>query len=118
MRNFFMLGALTAALFLSSCVASSRVTFNVHNSKGKPINAQVFVDGEMIGNAPAGTKMSNGIWNDPEVQVNHDGYRPYRGGVVNEVKAANIVLGLTINYFAWLWCYGPKKQQYVILEEQ
>ena len=111
-----VLGALAGALFLSGCVASSQVTFNVQNTKGQPVSAKVFVDGEMIGDSPAVTKMSNGVWNDPEIRVTKDGFRPYRSGVVKEAKVANVVIGFII-WPAWLWCYGPKKQQYVILED-
>ncbi|GHT81489.1 hypothetical protein FACS189467_5640 [Bacteroidia bacterium] len=118
MKKIIMICGVAGVLFLPSCVPSSMMTVNVTDPKGKPVVAQVFVDGESIGNAPATKKVSNGVWNDPSIKVVADGYSPYNTEALKEAKVANIVLGVTINWFALLWCYGPRKQQYVILQKE
>jgi PBP1b-binding outer membrane lipoprotein LpoB len=118
MKKIFLICGAAGVLFLSGCVASSMMTVNVSDTKGNSIAAQVFVDGESIGNAPATKKVSNGVWNDPAIRVVANGYAPYNSDVLKEAKAANMVIGCIINPFAWLWCYGPRKQQYVILQKE
>ena len=95
------------------CVSSTNVTFNTETE-----GAEVYVDGELIGTTPATAKLSNAIWNDPDILIKQAGYKDLRTGVKKEVKGANVALGLTVNWAALLWVYGPKKVQNFVLTEK
>lgn len=94
------------------CVSSTRVTFNTDTE-----GAEVYVDGELIGTTPATAKLSNAIWDDPDILIRKEGFKDLRTGVRNEIKMSNVLLGCFINPFAWLWCFGPDKNQNFILIE-
>ena len=95
------------------CVSSTNVTFNTETA-----GAEVYVDGELIGTTPATAKLSNAVWNDPDILIKQAGYQDLRTGVAKEFKPANAVIGLFLNAWAWLWCYGPKDQQNFVLTEK
>jgi hypothetical protein len=71
---------------LSSCVTSTNVRFET-NEPG----AQVMIDGENIGTTPTQVKMSNAIWEDPDVLIKKEGFKDLRLGLDKEVKGVNLV---------------------------
>ncbi len=110
-----LLAAISLALFicgmLSSCVMSTRVSFN-----SEPAGAKVFLDGEYIGETPVTAKLSNGVWNNEEVVIKKDGYRTVRTSLYRDVKGVNMVCGLLLWWPSLLWCYGPKPNQTYFLD--
>ncbi len=93
-------------LSLTSCVTSTNVTFYADVEE-----TEVYVDGQLIGTTPVTTKLSNAIWDDPTVTLKKDGYKTMTTGLQKEAKGVNIVLGLLVDWPAFLWCYGPKANQ-------
>jgi hypothetical protein len=104
-------------LVLNSCVSTTVMQVNAIEPSGKPINnATVLVNGELIGQTPnASKRVSNFMGVDTEITVSKRGYYTAKTGAVQEVKSANIVLGILFNIFAFLWVSGPKSQQNVVL---
>jgi hypothetical protein len=104
-------------VFLSSCAVTTKMTIRAIEPSGRLItDATVLVDGEIIGQTPnASYRVSNFAGTNTEIIVLKDGYDTVRTEPVKEVKAANVVLGIMLNFFAWLWVYGPKPQQNIIL---
>lgn len=104
----------TAALLLlamfSSCVSSTRVNFNTDVD-----GASVYVDGEEIGTTPAQIKLSNAIWENPDVVIKKDGYKDLYTDLNKEVKGVNLVCGLLLWWPSLLFVYGPKKSQHYML---
>lgn len=89
-----------------SCVSSTNVTFNTDTP-----NAEIYVDGNLIGKTPVTTELSNAIWEDPTITIKKEGYRTLNSSVQKELKAVNVVFGIFLNPPAFLWCYGPKQFQ-------
>lgn len=98
----FTAGLLLLAMF-SSCVSSTRVNFNTD------------VDGEEIGTTPAQIKLSNAIWENPDVVIKKDGYKDLYTDLNKEVKGVNLVCGLLLWTPSLLFVYGPKKSQHYML---
>jgi hypothetical protein len=90
---------------------------NAVEQNGTPIaGADVLVNDEPVGQTPnASKKVSNFVGTDTEITVSKAGYHMVRKGTVDEFKIANLVLGVFLNWFAFLWINGPKSQQTVIL---
>lgn len=93
-------------LSFSSCVTSTNVRF-----ESDVEGATVLVDGEDIGTTPVQHKLSNAIWEDPDVVLKKDGYKDQTFSVKKEVKMVNLVCGLILWWPSLLWVYGPKKVQ-------
>jgi hypothetical protein len=104
-------------VLFSGCVSTTMMKVNAIEPTGKPVdNATVLVNGENIGQTPnASTEVSNFVGTDTEITVSKDGYYTARTGAVKEVKMANVVLGVLLNVWAFLWVSGPKAQQSVVL---
>lgn len=98
------------ASILSSCVTKTHVTFNTD----KP-GADVYVNGEYIGKTPVTKKLSNAIWEDPDILIKKDGYKDMHLSVQKEVKTVNLICGLLLWWPSLLWVHGPKGHQYYIL---
>jgi hypothetical protein len=105
-------------VFLSGCASSTKMTISAIEPNGKLVDdATVIVDGEIIGQTPnASRRISNFAGTKTEIIVLKDGYDTVRTEPIKEVKATNVVLGIVLlNFFAWMWVYGPKQQQNIIL---
>jgi hypothetical protein len=102
--------------FFVGCVSSTTMRVNVIELNGRPVfDANVLVDGEHIGVTPnASIDVSNFILSEYELIVAKEGYYTVRKNATKEVKPANVVLGV-IFWFPFLWVYGPKAQQSVVL---
>ncbi len=109
-RNLTILISAFLIFTTVACVSSTNVTFFTDTE-----DAEVYIDGELIGSTPATAKLSNGIWNDPTITIKKDGFKTLNTSLQKEVKVPNIALGLLLNWPAFLWCYGPKKNQNFML---
>lgn len=120
MHRGFLVKAVSALLILAyfcGCASSTKITVNVIEPDGKPItDATVVIDGKNIGQTPnASKRVSNFVGRKTEIRVSKDGYDTVKTEAVKEVKAANVVLGVLLNFMAWMWVYGPTSHQDVIL---
>jgi hypothetical protein len=104
-------------VLLSGCVSTTMMRVNTLEPTGKlVVNATVLVNGENIGQTPnASTKVSNFVGTDTEITVLKDGYYTANTEAVKEIKETNLILGIFLNIWAFLWISGPKAQQNVIL---
>lgn len=111
------IGVIMIAAIFGACVTSTMVTVYANDPDGMPVNdATVKLDGEVIGQTPnAQVKISNFVGNYPELTVSKAGYETVKTEVEREVKAPNVVLGIMLNFFAWLFVYGPKPNQEIVL---
>ena len=98
------------AVGLVGCVSSSDVTFNTDVD-----GAEVYIDGELIGTTPTTIELSNAVWEDPDIVIRKTGYKDLKTNLRKEIKGPNVVFGLLLNTWAWLWVYGPKENQSFIL---
>lgn len=114
MKTRTKIGAILLSILLvltfASCVTSSNVTFYTDVD-----GAEVYVDGVLIGTTPATAKLSNAIWDDPTITIKKEGYKPLNTGLQKEAKTVNIVLGVIVDWPAFLFCYGPKESQNFML---
>jgi len=119
MKGLFVkaISVLLILVFMGGCAVSTKMTVNTITSDGKPItDAVVMVDGINIGQTPnASKRVSNFVGTTPEIMVSKDGFETVKTEAVKEVKATNVVLGIMLNFFSWLWVYGPKPQQNIVL---
>ena len=97
-------------LGLVGCVSSTDVTFNTDVD-----GADIYIDGELIGTTPTTIELSNAVWEDPDIVIRKTGYKDIRTNLRKEIKGPNVVFGLLLNTWAWLWVYGPKENQSFIL---
>ena len=111
-KFFYMIVSVLIISVLSGCVSSTRVNFSSNVQ-----DAEIYVDGVFVGNTPVTTKMSNAIWSDPDVVAKAPGCADTTVDVKKEFKVANGVIGLFLNMWAWLWCYGPKDNQTVTMSK-
>ena len=98
------------AFSFASC--STLVRINTPDAEG----AIVKVNGERIGTTPTKAKLSDAIWEDYEVEVTMDGYKPYHGMLKKEFKVGTFIGG----FFIWplfLWVYGPAPIQNIYLDK-
>lgn len=112
MKNKFIafMVAFSLMVLLASCVTSTAVNFDTDVQ-----GAEVYVDGSLIGTTPTSTKMSNAIWEDPDVVLKKEGYKTTHVPLAKEVKTVNLVAGLVIWWPSLLWVYGPKANQNFML---
>ena len=119
LRNFLVkiTGLLLALIILGGCATSTMVRVHATEADGRPVNdATVSINGEVIGQTPnAQVRISNFVGTNTQVTVTKEGYNTVRADLEKEVKAANVVSGILLNFFAWLWVYGPKPVQEVII---
>jgi hypothetical protein len=79
-------------------------------------NAEVFIDSVPIGRTPnAIASLSGAIWKSYTVKVRCDGYNDVEIIAAKEPKWVMIVLGVFFLWFLWLWAYGAKELQTIVL---
>jgi hypothetical protein len=106
----------TAILFvfccslMLGCATSSNVTFD-SSVRG----ANVKIDGKDVGRTPLTVKMSNAVWENPDVVITAEGYRTWIGAPEKEMKLSAAIVGYFLFWPALLWSYGPSKYQYFTL---
>lgn len=97
-------------IFCASCVTQTRVNFLTDVD-----GAEVYVDGEKIGTTPIQKKLSNAVWEDPDILIKKEGYKDLYTGLNKEIKGVNLVSGLLLWWPSLFWVYGPKKNQSYML---
>lgn len=103
----------TVGMTFTGCVTSTNVRF----TSDEP-GATIMIDGENVGTTPTQVKMSNAIWEDPDVLIKKEGFKDLNVGVKKEVKPVNLICGIIIWWPSLLWVYGPKQNQsYVLVPE-
>ncbi|AEE17597.1 PEGA domain-containing protein [Treponema brennaborense] len=100
----------TAVLLGTGCVSGTNVRF-VSDVPG----AQVYVDGELVGTTPTAVKLSNAVWESPDVLIVKEGYKDTYTELKKEVKPVNLVCGLLLWWPSLLYVYGPKQNQSYVL---
>ncbi len=84
----------------------------------KPEGVSVRINGKLIGNTPARTRLSDFDFNGYDLSLEKEGYKPLKTNLEKEFKVGAFVTGFFLGYFPWLWVYGPKPYYYFELEEQ
>jgi len=99
---------------LAGC--STMMTVNAVDQQGMPVQgANVMVDGEHIGQTPEATiSVSNFVGRTPLISVTAEGFVPRSVEAVRELKVGPLIGG-TIVWPLWLWMWGPRSQQNVVL---
>ena len=113
MMKKLLLLLIAFSVFASSCTLTTMVTIDT-----VPDKTEVYVDSQLIGESPVTVKMSNAIWEEPEILLQKDGYRDLRTRVKKEVKVLNLVTGLLFIGVPLLWVYGPEPYQYFTMSEE
>ena len=90
------------------------------NEKGVLIdNVEVFVNGVPIGHTPnAVASVSGAIWKSYVIKLKCDGYNDVQMNAEKEPKWLMIVLGFCFLWFLWLWAYGAKELQTVVMRKK
>jgi hypothetical protein len=87
------------------------------NNKGEILeNAEVLVDDIAVGRTPnAIASLSGAIWKSYTIKVRCDGYNDVQFSAAKEPKWLMIFLGAWFLWFLWLWAYGVKELQTVVM---
>jgi hypothetical protein len=87
------------------------------NNKGEILeNAEVLVNGVPIGRTPnAIASVSGAIWKSYTIKVRCDGYNDVEIASAKEPKWLMIFLGAFVLWFLWLWAYGSKELQTIVM---
>jgi hypothetical protein len=97
----------------SGCVTHTNVLFKTENP-----GAKVYIDHVYIGETPVTKRISNAIWEDPDIMLKMEGYTNIRTGLDKEIKPVNLIFGLILWWPSLLWVYGPDPIQYYTLEKE
>lgn len=115
MKNLLVL--LLAAMMFAGCV--TRVFFDSSEE-----GAEVYLDGEKLGETPFAAEISAYAWYDPFVVIKKEGYKDLKTELKKAPRAGNIAAGvifigaLPISMPCLFTCYGPDKRQYFELEKE
>jgi hypothetical protein len=87
------------------------------NEKGEILeNAEIFVNDIPVGRTPnAIASVSGAVWKSYTIKVRCDGYNDVQFSAAKEPKWLMIVLGVFFLWFLWLWAYGAKELQTIVL---
>ncbi|WP_294428642.1 hypothetical protein [uncultured Treponema sp.] len=96
-------------VFLSSCVTETSVYFTSDESAD---GATLYIDGRTYGTIPTQVRLSNAVWENPDILLKKEGYRDLHTDLKKEIKGVNLVCGLLLWWPSLLWVYGPKPFQY------
>ena len=97
----------------TSCVTSTNVTFTTDIP-----GAEVFIDGESVGETPVTVSVTNAVWEDQEIIIKKNGIKDLKTSLKKEAKIVNILTGILLPvtlYIPLLFCYGPKADQNYLL---
>ena len=72
-------------VLMGGCVMSSTAVID-----SNPQDAELRMDNRVVGTTPMTMKLSNPIWEDPQVQLRAEGYRDMYGGLRKEIKGVNL----------------------------
>jgi len=102
-------------VFFGSC--TTMMTVNAVDPNGRPIkSATVIVDGENIGKTPEASKsVTNFIGETPSIRVTAEGYQTRTVEATKELKIGPLIGGFFTGAVLFLWVWGPKAEQNVIL---
>ncbi len=109
MRSF-VAGVILIPFFLTSCVTGTDVTFD-----SVPRGADVYLDGQQIGQTPITRRIGNGFWVDPAVRVELEGFVPVSQTLDKEIKGINLAFGILLWIPSLLWVWGPADEQFISL---
>lgn len=111
-----MLSMVLIALLSVSCVTKVWFDSSVEG-------AEVYLDGQKMGETPFVAEVSAYAWYDPYVVVKKEGYKDLKAPLKLTPRVGNLVAGIlflpsvVIGLPCLLTCYGPDKRQYFDLEE-
>jgi hypothetical protein len=115
---------LLIALVLAGCQTTTKVNINTNVP-----DAQVVVDGKVVGNTPIQqAKIKNSSGRSYPVIIQKEGYETFRGTLATETKpaaATAVVAGYILSPLILplllcinaLWIDGPQPNQYFVLQE-
>ncbi len=106
-KHFRAVSIIMLIVFLSGCVSYTNVTVE-SNVDG----AELFIDGRPEGPVPTNVRLSNGIWEDPDIRLEKDGYITQYTSLKKTIQPVNLAFGILGWWPAYLWCYGPDSYQY------
>ncbi len=106
-KSFRTISIIMLVVFLSGCVSYTNVTI-----ESNAVGAELFIDGRPEGTVPASVRLSNGIWEDPDIRLEKDGYITRHSSLKKTIQPVNLVLGILVWWPSLLWCYGPADYQY------
>jgi hypothetical protein len=116
-------------LLIALVLAGCQTTTKVNISTNVP-DAQVVVDGKVLGNTPVReAKIKNSSGKTYPVVIEKEGYETFRGSLTTETKTAAataVVVGYILSPLILplllcinaLWIDGPREDQYFVLEEE
>lgn len=100
--------AVLVAFSFASCSTTVRFRSNAPD-------ATLRIDGRYYGTVPTKVRLSNFLLNLYEVEVEAEGYEPYEGPLDKEFKLGP-ALFFWLYFVPLLWSYGPRDDQYFVLE--
>ena len=104
-----------AAMVFSGCV--TRVFFDSSEE-----GAEVYLDGEKLGETPFAAEISAYAWYDPFVIIKKEGYKDLKTELKKTPRAGNIAAGviflcaLPISMPCLFTCFVPVKRNYSVFE--
>lgn len=90
------------------------------NDKGALLDdVEVFVNGVPIGRTPnAVVSVSGALWKSYIIKLKCEGYHDVQITAEKELKWVMIVLGFCLFWLPWLWAYGAKELQTVVMHKK
>jgi hypothetical protein len=83
----------------------------------KPEDAKVRINGQPFGMTPAQKSLSDFAFNQYDVTIEKEGYKPISATLEKEFKVGTFIGGFFLAYIPWFWMYGPKPYHYFELDE-
>ena len=94
-------------ILMFGCITYTDVTFE-SNIEG----ADLYIDGEYIGEMPLQVSLSNAIWEDTNIRVTTEGFKESHKKLEKVIQPVNLVVGWFLFPPSLLYCYGPDSYQY------
>lgn len=113
-RKMRGMGLLIVSAIFMGCSTTTRVFIDSF-----PTNAQVVMDGKVIGNTPIRNyRIKNRIGKEYFIVLTKEGYEPLQATLKTEIKAASFIGAALFGDIPLVWFEGPQKGQYFILREK